>query len=203
MLPKFNNYIEEGRVDNGYEALQDFFLSWTIRCSQFGIDKSDIRVKESDVKVYEYSRRIVYSMIYGNNDNDIFNLNSKIPDSFKVTSIKTKRQLESIDLLAELKVSVEGKDEEYVLNIENKWYSKLSDHQLNKYKDYVINNFKQSPVHLFITCDDCRKNYDREKEICKAEGYKYLTIGDISRLSGMNIENKTGNDLFDEYWFNF
>lgn len=27
MLPKFSNYIEEGKVDAGYEALQDFILT--------------------------------------------------------------------------------------------------------------------------------------------------------------------------------
>ncbi len=32
-LPHFFNYNEEGKTDYGYEAMQDFFLSWTIRCS--------------------------------------------------------------------------------------------------------------------------------------------------------------------------
>lgn len=31
-LPLFYNYKEEG-TDNGYETVQDFILSWTLRCA--------------------------------------------------------------------------------------------------------------------------------------------------------------------------
>lgn len=31
-LPSFFNYKEEN-ADHGYETMQDFFLSWTIRCA--------------------------------------------------------------------------------------------------------------------------------------------------------------------------
>jgi hypothetical protein len=33
-LPKFDNYQEECPCDYGYEVIQDFFLSWTLRCAE-------------------------------------------------------------------------------------------------------------------------------------------------------------------------
>ena len=41
VLPKFFNYDEEGRTDNGYETIQDFFLSWTLRCSNLKYQKDN------------------------------------------------------------------------------------------------------------------------------------------------------------------
>lgn len=196
MIPKFFNYHQEGRTDNGYETLQDFFLSWTVRCSQK-------EVKQSNQLLYEYSRKIVYAMIYGNNQNDQYDIDNNCPDSFEVISVTTKRQIGKIDLLAEISVQLNGEEKEFVLSIENKWYSNLSDHQLGNYRSYVEANYKQESVKLFITCDDCRDHYEKEKEICRNEGYKYLKIDDLARLSGVKNGDKTNNALFDEYWFNF
>ena len=53
-------------------------------------------------------------------------------------------------------------------------------------------------VNLFITCDECRKNYELEKEWCKRNNYKFLTVNDICEIAEMKL---TGNALFDAYWF--
>jgi hypothetical protein len=65
-LPIFFNYKEE-KADHGYETMQDFFLNWTIRCS----NESH---KNSNPTLYEYARRIVFGLIYGENEIDNFNL---------------------------------------------------------------------------------------------------------------------------------
>ena len=59
-LPIFFNYDEEGRVDSGYENLQDFFLSWTLRCS-------NDTYKNVNHKLNNYARKIVFALIYGEN----------------------------------------------------------------------------------------------------------------------------------------
>jgi hypothetical protein len=194
-LPKFDNYKEEGPCDNGYETIQDFFLSWTLRCSP-------TNYKEADTKVQEYARRIVYALIFGHNRTESYSIDGQIPDTFQVIHVTTKRQLSSIDLLAEVTTKEKGVEKKYVLNIENKWYSGLRQGQLNKYNKFIQNNFPGTEnVNLFITCDDCRKNYDWEKEECRLNNYKYLTIENLFSITKMSDDGRTGNALFDEYWF--
>jgi hypothetical protein len=191
-LPKFSNYHEE-KCDYGYEALQDFFLSWTLRCA-------DQKFKNVNPLVNEYARRTVFLLLYGQNTEDNFSLNLDISESFKVLKVETKRQSGGIDLIALLTI-IDNNNilQKFALNIENKWYSTLKENQLEKNKLYVENNFHDYQiVNLFITCDDCRKNYKQEKELCRQNKYKFLTIENIVVIVNMDV---TGNDLFDAYWF--
>lgn len=190
-LPHFFNYKEE-RADHGYETMQDFFLSWTIRCSNESY-------KNTNPILYEYARRIVFGLIYGENENGNYILKKEINNDFKVTSVKTKRQYKNIDLLVALEISF---SEKVLLNIENKWYSKLDPNQLEKYNNFVKNEYPSSKIsNLYITCDDCRKNYEEEKKNCITNNYKFLTIEHLFRIAGMDTGGKTTNYLFDEYWF--
>lgn len=194
-LPKFDNYKEEGPCDNGYETIQDFFLSWTLRCSPSSY-------KEANSKVQEYARRIVCALIFGDNQNDSYSIHGQIPNTFHVIQVTTKRQLSSIDLLAEVTTNENGSEKKYVLNIENKWYSGLKQGQLKKYNEFVQKRFKGVvAINLFITCDESRKNFGWEKEECRRYNYKYLTIRDLHSISRMRDDGQTGNALFDEYWF--
>lgn len=190
-LPKFRD--PEDNYDLGYEVMQDFFLSWTLRCAE---DKC----RNANVHVNENARRAVFLLLYGHNTQDSFSFDKKIPDNFKVTRVEIKRQNGGVDLIALITVDENnGQLKKFALNIENKWYSLLKEHQLEKYKTYVERNFPNyQVVNLFITCDDCRKNYKQEKEWCRKNGYKFLTISDIANIME---DNKTGNDLFDEYWY--
>jgi hypothetical protein len=197
LLPKFNNYKEEGPCDDGYETIQDFFLSWTLRCSP------DDYLNDNS-KVQEYARRIIYILIFGHNKGESYSIDAPIPDNFRVKEVKTKRQLCNIDLIAEVIATDNGIERKYILNMENKWYSSLRSEQLKKYNDFVVNRFQGwNIVNLFITCDDCRRCYDEEKEVCKLNNYKWLTIECLFSISNMENDGQTGNSLFDEYWFRF
>ncbi|WHT39540.1 hypothetical protein QNH98_02230 [Myroides sp. mNGS23_01] len=48
-LPKFFDY-DQDKVDAGYEALHDFFLSWTLRCAS----KEYISI---NFKVQQYAKK--------------------------------------------------------------------------------------------------------------------------------------------------
>lgn len=194
-LPKFDNYQEEGPTDDGYESLQDFFLSWTIRCSP---DK----YRKENKKLQEYARRIVFIMIFGNNNSDRYSIENNFPDEFRVKEVKTKRQFKGIDLLAEVTTTYKGEENKHLLNIENKVYSSLQPNQLKRYKSIIEEWYSGYEIsNLFITCDDCRKDYESEKIKCQENNYKYLTINCLFVLSEMDKLDKTGNELFDEYWF--
>ncbi len=212
MLPKFHN--KEDGTNNGYETIQDFFLSWTLRCAE---DNDDNDYKSSLVQ--EYARRIIYILIYGDNNNvneyysfekDYYSSDKEIPVSFKVIKVRTTRQERSIDLLAHIVTNEKnenGENKKYVFNIENKWYQRLSNGQLEKYDKYVTEKYPdEEKVNLFITYDYREDNEaadEAERKQCIKNGYKYLTIQDLSLLSKMEKDGRTGNALFDEYWFNF
>jgi hypothetical protein len=191
-LPKFSNYREEN-CDYGYEALQDFFLSWTLRCAEE-------KYQAANPQVNEYARRAIFILVHGKNINGSFVLDSEIPEDFKVLKVATKRQDGGVDLIALVTIVDEtNQHKKFVLNIENKWYYGLKEHQLEKSKTHVEKKFSDYEiVNLFITCDDCRKNYEQEKEWCQQSQYKFLTIGDIAATANME---PTGNALFDAYWF--
>jgi hypothetical protein len=200
-LPSFFNYNidDEFLIDNGLETLQDFFLSWTLRCSEE-------KYQDINPTLYKYSRKAVYGLLFGiNNEKGEFVINSKIDESFKVLKVLTRRQWKKIDLLLELTVVINSEKKHYILNIENKWYANLGEQQLKTYKNFVEEKFgldRYEIINLFITIDTCRKNYENEKKNCKENNYKFLTVGDIKKC----METKdivTGNDIFDEYWFYF
>ena len=191
-LPKFFNYEDEN-TDNGYETIQDFFLSWTLRCSA-------IDYKETDEKVNEYARRIVYILINGHNTNESFSFDKKFPNDFKVIDVKTIRQDKYIDLVAELTIEECGITKKYIFSIENKWYTKTSEHQLQKSRAYIESNYDSKEyqiINLLIFCDD---TYDKHQmELAIANNYKCLSI---DNLIGYSQIKKTGNYMFDEYWYN-
>jgi len=204
-LPKFfkdqTHYLVD--PDSGYEALQDFFLRWTIHCAE---DK----YRFSNPKLHIYSKRILFALIYGQNQKDDFVLTEDQGD-FKVINIKTLRQLSDIDLIILIEFEKNNQIEKYVLNIENKWYSNLGKDQFTKYKEFIenhdfskyIKDFKSPKIkNLFITCDDERRYYDAEKNLCRANNYFFLVISDLQKVANICIDGPTGNALFDEFWFN-
>ncbi len=188
-LPPYYNYKEEG-TDNGYETMQDFILSWTLRCS---VDN----LSSINSKLQQYSKGVLLSLISRKVDgfNDF--------DEVIVKSVKTKRQWNYIDLLAEVVLEIEGIDQNYILNIENKWYSSIISGQLEKSRISVNNNYSKDNyniINAIIFCDYEKLN-DEVREKCEKEGYEIFVIEDLKENAEM-IE-LTENYLFDEYWFRF
>lgn len=182
-LPDFFNYNED-KVDSGYESLHDFFLSWTLRCSQ--VDYSQI-----NFLLYSYSKKILFELIYGE---------PNLP--YEVKEISIKRQYRFIDLLVDVKIkNGDGSIEFYILNIENKWYSDVSPNQLINYNkiinnEYKNNNFKIINIVLFPDYE----NVNRNKLNIDKNGYQIKTYEDLKGIIGKQLTN---NKLFDEFWFNF
>ncbi|MCF2874038.1 MULTISPECIES: PD-(D/E)XK nuclease family protein [unclassified Tenacibaculum] len=198
-LPLFYNYKEEG-TDSGYETVQDFILSWTLRCSV----ESNSSI---DKQLHYYSKRVLLAMIFGFNDLED-NLNyklKKIDSEIIVKTVKTKRQWNLIDLLVEIELEINGNKEFFILNIENKWYSSIREGQLEKYKKDIEEKYKNSDyklINLIVFCDYEKLNY-KIKEDCKKLGYKIIVIEDLFEIAEMKKNRLTGNYLFDEYWFRF
>jgi hypothetical protein len=198
-LPPFYNYKEE-KTDSGYETMQDFILSWTLRCS----------VEEYSTineKLQKYSKGVLISLIFGdNNEKWDYELSKSVSDyDIIVKSVGTKRQWNLIDLLVEIQLEINGETKFYILNIENKWYSSIREGQLEKSKKHIEDHYNDSKYNLknlIIFCDYEKLNQET-KIFCKEIGYKIIVIKDLWELSEMKSENLTGNYLFDEYWFRF
>ena len=198
-LPIFFNYDEEGPTDSGYETIQDFFLSWTLRCSKDGY-------KTDNFLINYYSKKILYALLYGKNTESTLAVDFSSFESFKVLEIKTKRQFKRIDLLAQIKVQIEDKIENYILNIENKWYSSIRENQLNDYIHIIQQNFDFTDnklVNIVIFCDEEILKKDLSQiEKCLHHQYKFTNIAELAELAQI-WDSETGNYLFDEYWFRF
>lgn len=197
-LPKFFNYKEED-TDNGYETIQDFFLSWTFRCALEDY-------KDTNTMLNLYAKEVVFALLNGeNNIKGEFKTTTNMNSEFKVIKINTLRQKGQVDLIAIIEIESDLKKSKYVLNIENKWYTPIGKGQLEKSKKYVETKYQNEHIeilHYVIFCD-YEKLDDTAKRRCQENGYKYLTIEDLKYASSMNTKGETGNALFDEYWFNF
>lgn len=185
-LPIFFNYKEEN-ADSGYETIQDMFLSWTLRCSEESKENSEYP------NLNEYSKRILLNLIF----------DEKIPENILIKSVKTKRQWKLIDLLVEVKIQIEGEIKEYILNIENKWYTSVRSGQLEKSQEAIINKYSNEKYNLInlIIMPDSEKLDNNIKSISEKLNYKIKIIEEIKEET--NMLNQTGNYLFDEYWFKF
>lgn len=182
-LPNFFNYKED-KVDAGYEALHDFFLSWTLRCAKE-------EYKSVDEKIQCYSKRILLHL-----------LNIAGFDEHFVVDVVTKKQSGHIDLLVVVTIKdLQEQIKEYVLNIENKWYTKVSETQLVKYVDILKHTYDSATTEIVnvVLFPDYEK-VEESRAICEASAYRILTFEELKDLL---TEDKTNNDLFDEFWFNF
>lgn len=204
-LPPFfvrNSNRDEG--DAGNEAVQDFFLAWTLRCAAN-------KYQNSNPKLYEFSRRIVYALIHGIHDEEgDYSLpnnmeGNQLPKDFQVLSVKTFRQIDQIDLYAE--IEIEG-DKKYLINIESKFYANITNGQLDKSKNILLKKYQDkdySLINLVIYRDKeiiLKKRRDYQEE-CRRNGYKFPNLETLGELIwDNNLDgDKTNNDLFDEFWF--
>ncbi|MCG9879708.1 MAG: hypothetical protein MH472_03835 [Bacteroidia bacterium] len=182
----FNDEVDDDyKVDQGYEAMMDFFMSWTIRFSQ---DK----YKESNPKVNFYARKILWALLYG--------IDSKFDPSFKVNVINTYRQWNRIDLNFEIEFTLNDKNESFSLYIEDKWYSKLGKDQLAYYSNLLNSFYKGSLSNvrkILLLADDRGGNIEEEYEACKSFGFELFTLSDLFEYAEIK---PTGNDIFDEFW---
>lgn len=174
-LPLFFNYTEEKR-DTGYETIQDFFLSWTLRCA--------CDIYKDHLLIHNYSKKILFSLIFGENSDAEYSVNFSKYSTFSVKEISTKRQFERIDLLVTVIYEIDGKEENVVLNIENKWYTSIKQNQLIVYSEKLKNYTKNKIISVVIFCDKCILLKDKNQiTLCKQSNYKFVDIGTLKELA--------------------
>ena len=185
-LPSFFKSKDENKLDLGYENLQDFFLSWTLRCAEENYNSVNPILQD-------YAKKILFKLIFDNPNANYF-----------VKEVKAWRQVNQIDLLLEVYLLDNNNiSHNYVLNIENKWYTNISDTQLIKYSEYIKSEYSNSDFivkNIVIFCDSEKLKDGKKKQKAMISNYSVITVEDLKEVIG---KLKTENYLFDEYWFKF
>lgn len=115
------------------------------------------------------------------------------------------KQKGNIDLIAEMQINNGGIIENCLLNIENKVYHKISEHQLPNSLEIIKKNpewddFKL--INLVIYTDGCIINkYPDQLDLCLKHGFKYLSLeDDFAKFANFQELGLTGDQMFDRYF---
>tara|TARA_R110000765_G_scaffold103130_1_gene192365 strand:- start:883 stop:1461 length:579 start_codon:yes stop_codon:yes gene_type:complete len=174
-LPHF--FIDDSDAIKIEETI-DFFISWTIRCA-------DEIHQKNNKKVHENSRKILSKLLGFEN-----------ADLLRFSDIKVRKQHRNIDLWVELKLN----DQEYALIIENKMYSAINHNQLNRVMKLVEHHYLEEPTRI-IEYALLRLDYELEKQDEPLVIVTDFNFYNLVQLAEYIDANKTGNQLFDEFWF--
>jgi len=173
------------------EILLDFYLSFTLRCA---VEHPNI-----NPLVREYARRVLFFLMQDE-------ISYEMTDQVKIIDVRTWKQWERIDLVAEVEIEVAGELKYYAIIFENKLFTSAHHDQLNRYKICTENYYVKHPVksnykrlYLFVTCHDDIPEPDLEA--CIEADYRAISFQDIRYSIGS--DTRTGDTLFDEFWFRY
>jgi hypothetical protein len=174
-------FVDDSKSDK-YEELADFYIAWTLRCAEE-------KYAAVDNAVHTYSKRLLSKLVKG----DPYYLDNK-----DVLSVKTWKQRDAVDIWVEAKIREECGDTTYSLIIEDKYCSKLTEAQLEKYKKICVRN--KIDAQYFVIRLEQNDKYDKsDEDACNNCGYTLLRWTDLKNIMGLT--KCTGNALFDEFWF--
>lgn len=179
---KLPSFFKDQSKSYKYEELIDYFISWTIRCSDL--------IYENNGLINKYSKKILSKLIFDD---------EKVLDSKRIKNVQVWKQSDNIDLWIELEI--ENDPQKIVLIIESKMYSSIRDNQLKKYKTFIENYYsdrKDYKLNFVLLRPDYEHDY--EKDFCYEQGFLHINIEELQELLN---EGETGNYLFDEFWFNW
>jgi hypothetical protein len=180
-LPSF--FLDDSTSDK-YEGVADFFLAWTVRCAQK-------KYEAMDTMVHSYAKRLLSTLIKGDAD---------YLDTKDVLSVKTWKQRKSVDIWVEAKIREGRENKLYAVIIEDKYCSKLTGAQLEKYKHIPMYGSGGVDVKYAVIRLEQDDAYDKTDEaVCADWGYTLLRWSDLKKAMGLT--KHTGNALFDEFWF--
>jgi hypothetical protein len=117
-----------------------------------------------------------------------------------VLSVKTWKQRKSVDIWIAAEIREGRETKIYTVIIEDKYCSKLTAEQLEKYKSIPVSGSGKVDVKYVVIRLEQNDAYDKTDEaVCAASGYTLLRWTDLK--NAMCLTKYTGNALFDEFWF--
>lgn len=167
--------------NHGYEAMLDFQMSWLLQVAK----------GYYNAQLLPIARKVLLKLI-----------DRKDYANVEINRVDVWRQWNNIDVLAEIDVTINGKEEHHIVVIEDKAYTMIHDNQLVRYKKIVDNHYTHGEqLHYWVITffDDSDKDkLDLLKQDCTDAKWGLLSFYDvIDWYEGMPY---TGSDLFDEFW---
>ena len=184
---------DDSYSNQGYEHMLDFQMSWILRVAAS--------------KERSQNNFILYKRCF----DVLMKLIEKSPnDKVEVISVNVWKQWKRIDVLANVMIKCNDKEERHLIVIENKAYTKIHNDQLNRYekiinKEYGNDNFQRDFIKHFwvITLSGLNESgeYDNNywilKSMCDSAyaDWKLLSFDDV-----MDDDTPTGSEHFDDFW---
>jgi hypothetical protein len=130
-LPSF--FLDDS-VSDKYEGVADFFLAWTLRCAQE-------KYEAVNGAVHAYAKRLLSTLIKGC---------PHCLDHKDVLSVRTWKQRKSVDIWVAAEIREEQGTKVYTVIIEDKYCSKLTAEQLEKYKSIPVSGSGKVDVKYVV-----------------------------------------------------
>ena len=139
-------------------------------------------------------------------------LEIEIDDKTSITSVKVWKEWSYIDLCVEVTIKEEGKDVQYAILIENKYYGKLRENQLSDYKKVFDEYYdthgipKENRRYKLVSCFEEKKDVKTiyGKEIKKVKPFKALSFYDLVNQiywhKDEDVYEETESEIFNEFW---
>jgi hypothetical protein len=174
------------------EMLLDFYLSYTLRCA---VDHHP----NIHPRVNEYAKLVLFC---------IFGEVLKSTNNITIKDVRTWKQWERIDLVAEIDLVIDKEDVSYAIIFENKLYTKIHNEQLTRYRKsaekFYLNHKEKSNykiIYRFLSALEDIPPEDISACEDKNANFKPLTFQDLREA--INSNDRTGESLFDEFWFRY
>lgn len=189
------SFFYDNSTGNPAEVLIDYYMSWTLRCALEEVQEN------ISLDVQQYAKRILYFFLEDA-------LGGVEIDEFKVLEVESLKQWKKIDMYSVIKVDIKDQGIKwFVLTFENKMYTKLHGSQLRLYKEAIDKRYFEKSVEkkiekLFIYITNHMVVPPEDIKQCGKE-FRPLSLWEIVEYLKSYHPDRSGNALFDEFWYNF
>ena len=178
--------------DGHAEIIMDYVLSWCLRFAES---------KYCQAKpILSHYCRYMLGML----------LKMNITDNTNILSVKVWKEWQRIDLTVEVIIENNGIQEKHAILIENKFYSKIHDDQLLRYKKLFLDHYGDADEwhkhYMLLSCLDTHEEVERvygpDLEGTGFTAYSFYELLDPTCWQEEKGEYKpTESDIFNEFWF--
>ena len=183
--------------DGKAEIVMDYIMSWSLR-------HAEDQYKTKELSVLSNYCRYMLGVL----------LDIQIGENTHVESVKVWKEWQYMDLCAEAIINTSEGRKRYALLIENKYYGRLRDNQLQRYQKifdaYYIQKSKEDDVewilrHKLVSCFE-DKEYVDSKYTKGIVGTDFVAIPFYDLLSPKYLDKKrdqytdSESEIFNEFW---
>ena len=181
---------DDSNKDGHAETIMDYVISWCLRCTNYQY------VKDFQPILHRYCIYMLCKLIGKLQD----------IDKIKIERVTVKKQEQQIDLWVEIDLINDNKKEQHAILIEDKYYGKLRENQLEEYKPKFESYYDETEYKLhyaLITClYDVNPNYKVLEESAEKNGFQIYNLYELAdcSLGYKESESDIYNEIFLRNW---